>query len=209
MRVILASTSPRRRELLALLQIPFDTVAPTFVEETRPDLQPDQLASFYAEGKARSCAERFPDALVLGSDTVVTVDHELLGKPYDADDARGILWRLRGREHRVLTAVALVGANGGVQETGIEQVRVWMRAFSRGEMEQYVAGGECRDKAGAYAIQGAGGTLVERIEGDFTATVGLPLKRVADMLRTCGCLIPVDVERLYRERPYPNWVDFG
>ena len=100
MRLILASTSPRRRELLALLQIPFETVAPTFVEEIQPGLQPEQLVSFYAAGKARSCAERYPDALVLGSDTVITLDDELLGKPKDAEDARAILWKLRGREHR-------------------------------------------------------------------------------------------------------------
>ncbi len=209
MRLILASTSPRRRELLALLQIPFETVAPTFVEEPQPGLHPDQLVSLYAEGKARSCAERFPDALVLGSDTVIALDRELLGKPKDADDARAILSRLRGREHQVLTAVALVGARDRVREQGLERVRVWMRPYPGSEMERYIAGGECRDKAGAYAIQGTGGTLVERIEGDFTATVGLPLKRVAEMLRKAGCLIPVDVERLYRERPYPNWRDFS
>lgn len=208
MRLILASTSPRRRELLALLQVPFETVAPTFEETPRPGLRPDQLVSLYAEGKARSCAERFPDALVLGSDTVITLDRELLGKPNDADDARAILWRLRGREHQVLTAVALLGPRGGIRETGVERVRVWMRAFTGAEMERYVAGGECLDKAGAYAIQGTGRTLVDRIEGDFTATVGLPLKRIAEMLHRSGARIPVDVDRLYRERPYPNWADF-
>lgn len=209
MRLILASTSPRRRELLALLQIPFETMVPTFVEELQPDLQPDQLVSLYAEGKARSCAEQFPDALVLGSDTVITLDHDLVGKPKDANDARAILWRLRGREHRVLTGVALVSAPDGVREIGIEEVRVWMRPYSREEMEQYVLSGECRDKAGAYAIQGAGGDLVQRIEGDFTATVGLPLRRVITMLRKGGCRVRVDVEGLYRERPYPNWVRFA
>lgn len=208
MRLILASTSPRRRELLALLQIPFETAAPAFEETHRPSLQPEQLVSLFAEGKARSCAGRFPDALILGSDTVITLDRTLLGKPKDADDARAILWRLRGREHRVLTAVSLLGAGDGVRETGLERVRVWMRAFTSAEMEQYIASGEYRDKAGAYAIQGRGRTLVERIEGDFTATVGLPLKRVVQMLTKSGCHIPVDIERLYRERPYPNWADF-
>lgn len=209
MRLILASTSPRRKELLALLQIPFVTVSPTFVEELQPGTPPDQLVSLYAEGKAQSCAERFPDALVLGSDTVITLDRELLGKPKDRDDARAILWRLRGREHQVLTAVTLLCARDGVRATGIEPVRVWMRPYTRSEMERYIASGECWDKAGAYAIQGTGRTLVERIEGDFTATVGLPLKRVVEMLKNNGCPVPVDVERLYLDRPYPNWADFA
>lgn len=209
MRLILASTSPRRRELLALLKVPFETAAPAFVEELRTDVTADRLVSLHAEGKARSCADRFPDALVLGSDTLITLDGALLGKPRDAEDARAILWRLRGREHRVLTGVALLGPGGGTLDAGVEQVRVWMRPYTRGEVERYVRSGECRDKAGAYAIQGAGRTLVDRLEGDYTATVGLPLRRVVGMLRRHGGLASIDVERLYRERPYPHWADFG
>lgn len=207
--LILASTSARRKELLSLLRIEFETVAPNFTEQPRADLLPDEQVQFFAEGKARSCARQFPDAWVLGSDTLIVVDGVILGKPADRADARAMLCRLRGREHVIHTGVALVRQNDGVRDGGVETVRVWMKAMSDEQVEAYLQIGEYTDKAGAYAIQGHGGQLIARIEGDFTAVVGLPLRLVAHTLSAHGVPVPVPVGTLYREQPYPNWARFS
>ncbi len=206
--LLLASTSPRRRELLALLGVPFDVVEPQFEERLVPGLSPAELVKDFAAGKARSCAERHPEAWVLGSDTVIVVDDVVLGKPADGADAERMLRLLRGREHRILTAVALHRRADGRDETGVAAVRVWMKPFTEAELAAYLRTGESLGKAGAYSIQGEGGRLIARIEGDFTAAVGLPLKLTAELLAKVGVSVPVDVETLYREKPYPNWTTF-
>ncbi len=208
MRLILASTSARRKELLSLLQVPFDVVTPAFTEGLRGDLSPEDQARFCAEGKARSCSGRFPEALVLGSDTLLAVDGEILGKPMDRGDARAILSRLRGRDHTIHTAVALLRQNDGTRDLAVETVHVWMRALDDAQISAYVQTTDGMGKAGAYAIQGSGGHLVSHIQGDFTAVVGLPLNLVADLLHARGVTIPVDMEALYRHKPYENWDRF-
>jgi septum formation protein len=208
MRLILASTSPRRRELLALLQVPFEAVEPTFVEQLRGGLPPDEQARLFAEGKAQLCGARFPHDLVLGSDTLISIDEAVLGKPADSAEAGAMLRRLRGRDHLIHTAVALRQEAAGRQDVGIETVRVWVRSLSEAEVEAYVRSEEGMGKAGAYSIQGAGGGLIERIEGDYTAVVGLPLRLVAGLLTKHGMDPPVDVEGLYRKKPYQNWGKF-
>ena len=206
--LILASTSARRKELLSLLGVPFDTATPRFTEQPRLDLTPLEQAQFFAEGKARSCTKQAADEWVLGSDTLVVVDEIVLGKPEDWGHARGMLCQLRGREHVIHTGVALVRLEDGVRACGVETVQVWMKDISDEEVEAYLQTGESMGKAGAYAIQGHGGQLIERIEGDFTAVVGLPLRLVAHVLSAHGFHVPISVERLYRERPYPNWTRF-
>lgn len=208
MRIILASTSPRRKELFELLQIPFEVVEPAFQEQLRRDLPPDQQARLFAEAKARSCADRFPDSLVIGSDTLIAVDRDVLGKPTDRAEAGTMLRRLRGREHLIYTAVALVQKTAGIQDLVVETVRVRMRPLTDDEVEDYLRTGEGIGKAGAYAIQGSGGRIIEKIEGDYPAAVGLPLRRVAQVLQRRGVRLPIDVETLYRTKPYPNWERF-
>lgn len=208
MRLILASTSPRRHDLLGLLQIPFEVAEPDFVERLMPDVAPAEQARFFAEQKARSCARRFPEALVLGSDTLISLAGEVLGKPADATDAAAMLRRLRGRRHEVHTAVALGRKGGAAYDTAVETVVVWMREFSEAELESYVRSGESLGKAGAYSIQGKGGDLVARIEGDYPAVVGLPLRLVDRLLRQRDVPCPVSVEEVYRRKPYPNWARF-
>ncbi len=183
--------------------------APTFAEVLGRGTSPPDLALRFAEGKAESCAARFPDALVVGSDTLIELDGTVLGKPEDLADARGMLRRLRGRAHLIHTAVALRRASDGLADGAVETVRVWMRAFSEEELEAYLQTGESLGKAGAYSIQGEGGRLIERIAGDYPAAVGLPLGRLAALLERHGCRVPADVDRLYWERPYPNWVRFA
>ena len=208
MQLVLASTSPRRRELLALLGVSFEVQAPAFEEHPRTGLSPRKQVEYFALGKAKSIAGKRPDDLVLGSDTVIELDGRLLGKPRDRDEARDMLTDLAGRPHEVHTAVALCSRIRGVESVEIATATVFMREDVEGAIERYLASGESLGKAGAYSIQGAGGDLVERIEGDFTAVVGLPLTVVARLLGSVGYPIPRNVEEVYRRKPYPNWSRF-
>jgi septum formation protein len=209
MSLILASTSPRRRELLALLGIPFDVKSPPFEERLvadRPAI--DQVQSF-AQGKARSVAIQEPEAIVLGSDTVIELDHGVLGKPADPAEARVMLRRLAGRDHYVCTAVALVCSALGIDVVALSSSVVRMKPFDERAHERYLATGESLGKAGAYSIQGEGGNLVDSIDGDFPTVVGLPLRLVAQLLTQAEVRVPVDLDVLYTVKPYANWVRFS
>ncbi len=209
MRLILASTSPRRQELLSLLQIPFEVVAPVFEEDVQPGRFAEDQVQAFARGKAKSCAVCNPDAFVLGSDTLIACDGDIMGKPADAEEARSMLRRLAGRAHVIYTAISLQHARDRVDDVAIEPVRVWMKPASEQEIDAYVSTGESLGKAGSYAIQGVGARLIDRIEGDYPAAVGLPLRAVATMLEKHGVVVPVDVERLYGMKPYANWPRFA
>lgn len=209
MQLVLASTSPRRRGLLALLGVSFEVDPPAFEEHPLAGLSPREQVGYFAIEKARSIAGRRPGDLVLGSDTVIELDGRLLGKPRDLDEARGMLTDLAGRPHEVHTAVALCSRIRAVDSVEIVTATVYMYAGIEDAIERYLVSGESLGKAGAYSIQGAGGNLVERIEGDFTAVVGLPLAVVARLLGSVGYPIPRDVEEIYRQKPYPNWSRFA
>jgi septum formation protein len=209
MQLVLASTSPRRRELLALLGVSFEVDPPAFDEHPLVGLSPREQVEYFALEKARSIADRRPGDLVLGSDTVIELDGRLLGKPRDLDEARDMLNNLAGQPHEVHTAVALCSRIRAVESVEVATATVFMRADVDGAIERYLASGESLGKAGAYSIQGAGGDLVERIEGDFTAVVGLPLIVVARLLGSVGYLIPRNVEEVYRQKPFPNWSRFA
>lgn len=208
MRVILASTSPRRRELLSLLEVPFDIVTPAFEEHIQPDVPAVEQARAFAEGKARVVAAARPEAVVLGSDTLIEVDHLVVGKPHTVEEARIMLTALRGRRHRIWTAVAVCRPSIGFEETACSMVDVWMKAWTEVELHTYLATKESLDKAGGYAIQGHGADLIERIEGDYTAAVGLPLRASAELLAKAQCPPRVDLDELYRRRAYANWSRF-
>ena len=208
MPLILASTSPRRRELLALLGIPFDVNSPSFEERlvaNRPAIQ--QVMSF-AQGKAQSVARQEPEAIVLGCDTVINLDHDVLGKPADLAEARAMLRRLAGRDHHVCTAVALVYSTRVINVVALSTAVVRMKPFDEHTHERYLATGESLGKAGAYSIQGEGGDLVDSIDGDFPTVVGLPLRLVAQLLAQAGVRVPVDLDELYVTKPYANWARF-
>jgi septum formation protein len=209
MQLVLASTSPRRRELLALLGVPFEVDPPAFEEHPLVGLSPREQVVYLALEKARSIANRRPGDLVLGSDTVIELDGRLLGKPRDLDEARDMLIDLAGKMHEVHTAVALCRRIPAVESVEVATAMVYMHADVEGAIERYLASGESLDKAGAYSIQGAGGDLIERIEGDFTAVVGLPLAAVARLLVSVGYPMSRNAEELYRQKPYPNWSRFA
>ena len=208
MSLILGSTSPRRRELLALLGLPFDVKSPSFEERLVPGLTAIEQVQSFAQGKAQSVAKQEPEAIVLGSDTVIELDHDVLGKPADLTEARAMLRRLAGRDHHVHTAVALVCSAHAIDIVALSTAVVQMKPFNEQVHERYLATGESLGKAGAYSIQGEGGDLVASIDGDFTTVVGLPLCPVAQLLTQAGVRVPVDLGELYATKPYANWARF-
>jgi septum formation protein len=187
----LASTSPRRKDLLSRLKIPFLVVPPPF-EETPTELPARDEALLFAERKARSVAEVIMksggEGWVLGADTLIACEGEILGKPKDEKDACRILRRLSGRTHEVHTSVALLDvATSKVLRHGVETARVTFRPMTDEEIRSYVATGEPMGKAGAYAVQGKARSLfIENVEGDEEAVVGLPIALVAKWLKEVG-----------------------
>jgi len=183
-RVVLASASPRRRDLLNLIGIAHE-VRPANIDETmRPREAPRRYAERLAREKASAVATRDPDLITIGADTVVVINRKVLGKPADPSDAARMLRMLSGREHTVITAVAV--SRGRKLRSAIEEVRVKFRRLRGDEIDEYIAMGEPMDKAGAYGIQGYGATIVERIEGDYFAVMGLPLVRLVGLMRDVG-----------------------
>jgi septum formation protein len=190
--LVLASASPRRRELLARLRLPF-VVVPSEVDETVPEgLAPEEVAGSLALVKARAVATRHPGRVVIGADTVVALhDHRppILGKPRDDAEAAWMLRALRGRWHRVSTGIAVV--RDGREWRDVVTAEVRMGDYGDEEIAGYVASGEPHDKAGGYAIQGLGGRLVAEVRGSELAVVGLPLRRLAELLGEAGVPPPV------------------
>jgi septum formation protein len=207
MRLILASTSPRRREILALLGLPFDVIRPDFEEMLSSQRSIEEEVIEFATGKATSVARRHPEAIVIGSDTMISLDHEKIGKPRDLPDSRAMLNKLAGRTHSIYTAVRIIDGSGGPSVTVLEKVTVKMREFSDAKIQEYLACGESLDKAGAYSIQGKGRQLIASIEGDYLAAVGLPLKPIADYLKDRGIAIPRNVDTLTKTSLL-NWQSF-
>jgi septum formation protein len=183
-RLILASRSPRRAELLQRLGLRFE-VLPAEIDETYVDHEmPAVHAERLAREKAFAISHAHPDALVVGSDTIVVLGSDVLGKPRDDAEAVSMLMRLEGREHQVFTGVAV--ASGGRVESELERVTVRFGKLSRRECEEYVATGEPMDKAGGYGIQGFGSALVEAIDGDYFAVMGLPVVCTLKLIRRFG-----------------------
>jgi septum formation protein len=188
--LVLASSSPRRRRLLRGLGVPFSVRVPDVDERPRPRELPGPHVRRLARAKASAVARQLTPGCgarwVVGADTVVVLDGEILGKPRDAADARGMLARLSGRTHEVLTGVALVPAAGGRARTAVVRSRVRMKPFDGATIARYVAGGEPLDKAGAYAVQGRGRRLVAGVDGSLTNVVGLPLERLRTLFAAAG-----------------------
>jgi septum formation protein len=178
--LILASASPRRRQLLEMLGLEV-VVRPSHVAEVR---LPNEPPVAYAERLARDKALAVPGPLVLGADTTVLLDDALLEKPVDAEDALRMLRRLQGRTHEVITSVALV--SGGTVRQATDITAVTFRPCADAFLRAYIATGEPMDKAGAYGIQGYGAALVERIDGDFFGVMGLPVRLVLQLLEEAG-----------------------
>jgi septum formation protein len=182
--IILASESPRRRELLELLGMSFEVHPAADEESPEPAESPSAFAVRAARAKALLVAKDFPKSPILASDTVVEIDNQVLGKPISTSDARAMLRMLSGRTHQVHTAVALV-VNGRCQSL-LDTADVRFRPLDKRTIDWYVATTEPMDKAGAYAVQGAGGLLVESVEGSPQTVIGLPIHRLPNLFEECG-----------------------
>ncbi|MGB8506766.1 MAG: Maf family protein [Pyrinomonadaceae bacterium] len=181
--LVLASSSPRRAEILSAVGWPFETCPADIDETMRAGEEPSAYVRRLAREKAGAVAATRLFGLVLGADTVVVIDEEVLGKPRDETDARRMLRLLSGRGHEVLTGIALVRAEDGRASVSFERTHVRFAALSDTEIDWYVSSGEPSGKAGAYAIQGRAALFVEAIEGDYWNVVGLPVRRVYELAR--------------------------
>lgn len=189
--ILLASASPRRRELLSLLGLPFSVVVAD-VDETDGDGEsPQAMVQRLGRAKALAVATRHPHALVIAADTTVALDGKSLGKPVDAAEATAMLRALRGRLHRVYSGLTV--AQGDQALTDLAESDVWMRNYGDEEIARYVISGDPLDKAGAYAVQHASFHPAERVEGCFASVMGLPLCHLARTLARLGVTVPVNV----------------
>ncbi|MDG0813708.1 Maf family protein [Cohnella rhizosphaerae] len=191
--LVLASTSPRRQQLIGLLGLPVE-IMPSHADEDTPEgWSPARIVEALARRKAEAVldrAARTPGAIVVGSDTIVVLDGDVLGKPKDRGDAIAMLTRLAGRGHEVFTGLCCIEASSGRAVVSHSVTRVFMRALTEDQIARYVDSGEPMDKAGAYGIQEIGAMLVDRIEGDFFTVVGLPVSLLASQLGEFGLQLP-------------------
>ena len=184
--IILASASPQRKELLAMAGFTFK-VMPANVDETAdPSLSPEQLVEFLSKKKAQHIYDQNiweAPAIIVGADTVVSIDNQILGKPSSPEEAFEMLTQLQGRAHVVYTGVTLIPTGGQAAKSFVESAQVFMRRLSPQEIHEYIATGEPSDKAGSYGIQKKGALLIEKVNGDYFTVVGFPLCRFNLALR--------------------------
>ncbi len=185
-KLVLASSSPRRKELLRQIGLNFDVIPSSVPEEWEENSPPREVARKLAMDKAVDVATRLSSGIVIGADTIVVLEGSILGKPRDTDDAFKILSELSGNSHEVITAVALIETETGRTITFDATTRVFFREVTDRELHAYIETGEPMDKAGAYGIQGKGILFVRRIEGCYTNVVGLPITDLAEKLSKLG-----------------------
>jgi len=187
-RLILASKSPRRYDLLKQLGLDFEVIPSKIEEDFVPNESPREHVIRLAEAKAMDVSNRYIDCWVIGADTIVYIDGQILGKPRNKEEAREMLRLISGKEHRVLTGISVRSSNKGKGECGAVETAVRMKSLSPAEMDWYVRTGEPFDKAGGYGIQGIGSFMIESINGSYTNVVGLPLCELMQMLVRLGAM---------------------
>jgi septum formation protein len=185
-KIILASASPRRKELLKKIGLKFGVEPSDYAEDMRSGLSPDELARAISLGKARAVASRHRNTIVIAADTFIVFRGKIMGKPGTEAEARRMLRKLRGKPHSVITGFTILDTDKNKVLTKSIETVVHIRNLTSKEIETYVKSGEPLDKAGAYAIQGLGSVIVERIEGDYFNVIGLPLSALAEGLRDFG-----------------------
>jgi septum formation protein len=188
-KIILASASPRRKEILKKTGLKFSVDESTYEENNGIGLKPPQLALYHARSKAREVAARHKNALVISADTIVVLKNVIFGKPEDKADAARILKALSGRTHAVITAFTILDTASKKELSKAVESMVTFRRLEDSEISAYIKSGEPMDKAGAYGVQGLGAAIVKKIEGDFFNVMGLPLSELAEQLRKFGIKI--------------------
>jgi len=185
-KIILASSSPRRQELLASLNIPFSVHVSDFAEVIDYSIEPKEIVQKLAWEKAKKVKEKYKEGLIIGADTIVVIDKQILGKPKDKEDAFQMLNQLQGRTHTVFTGIAIIDANTNQTQKNFAQAFVTMKKLSEEEIWDYIATKEPLDKAGAYAIQRIGASFISQITGDYFAVVGLSIYLLSELLKQFG-----------------------
>jgi septum formation protein len=185
-KIILASTSPRRKEIFAKLKLDFEIQESSYEEDMSLDMSPEQLAEHLSAGKARVVAEKNPEALIIAADTFIVFEHHRLGKPKTPEKAREMLEMLSGKQHQIVTGVTIIDAATRKTVSFHDTIKIYVQELTPEVIEAYIKTGEPLDKAGAYALQEIGSLLIEKIEGDFFGAMGLPLRRLAQELEDFG-----------------------
>lgn len=188
-KIILASTSPRRKELFAKLRLPFIIEAPDYEEDMTLKMPPLKLAKVLSNGKAMSVAKNHKTGIVIGADTFVVLNNKLLGKPKSEAEARKMLVSLSGKRVDILTGLTIIDVKSGKKVSFTDITKIYIKKLSPSEINNYIASGEPMDKAGAFAIQELGAVLIKRIEGDFMGSLGLPLFTLAKELKKLGVAV--------------------
>ena len=182
-KIILASGSPRRKELLTAAGIKFDIDISDYEEDMTLDLSPHELAKYLSKDKASTDAERHKDAVIVAADTFVVLKGEILGKPHTKEKAKEMLKKLSGQTHSIVTGFTIIDTATGKTISEAHESKLYFREILPEEIDEYVNSGEPLDKAGAYAVQGGGGKFVEKIEGDYSNIIGIPMKAFLEKLR--------------------------
>lgn len=185
-KIILASTSPRRKEIFEKAGIPFEFEASDFEEDMSLNLPPVELAKQLSLGKAKAVAEKYHDAIVIGADTFIALNGKVLGKPKTEEKAREMLNVMSGRSHSVFTGYTIIDTKTGKTVSKVIETKVFFKELSKDEIDGYIQSGEPLDRAGSYAIQELGAIFVEKIEGDFFNVMGLPLCALIEDLKSFG-----------------------
>jgi septum formation protein len=185
-KIVLASASPRRKELLQKIGLKFEVDASNCAEEIDPAMKPDEIVRRISAAKAKAVASRHKDAVIIAADTIGVIGKKLLGKPHTAAEARKMLAQISGKSHKVITGFTVLDTATRKIVSGTVSTRVYIKKLNEKEIDAYVATGEPLDKAGAYGIQGLGAVIVEKIDGDYYNVVGLPLSALTEVLREFG-----------------------
>ncbi len=189
--IILASTSPRRKEILKKTGLKFKVVATDYVEDLTLDLPPHKLAKFLSQEKAKAVAKRYTDALIIAADTFIVFQDRIFGKPNTDKEAMRMLKALNGNSHSVITGFTIIDTGCNKELSEAVETKVYFRKLTMDEIGAYVKSGEPLDKAGAYAIQGLGAVIVRKIEGDYFNVMGLPICELIQGLKKFGVTVPL------------------
>jgi septum formation protein len=185
-QVILASTSPRRKQLLELLRVKFKAVDPGYEEIMDQKMRHEDLVKFLALGKAQAAAKKYPNAVIIAADTVVSFNGKAIGKPKNKAVAEKMLKSLGAKSHYIISAVAVLDSKTKQVFVAADKIKIYFRKLSSADIKNYIATGEPMDRAGAYAFQGLGFNFVEKLEGDITTAVGMPMELVYNFLQKLG-----------------------
>jgi len=188
-KIILASQSPRRRDLLKQIGLKFETDPSNYEEDMALKMEPNKLAEFLSLGKAKDVAQRHKDSIIISADTIVAIDGEVFGKPKTPERAKYMLQKLSGRAHSVITGFTIIDTGTNKQASKSVETKVYFKNLSENEIDAYIATGEPLDKGGGYAIQGLAALFVEKIEGDYFNIVGLPILALTTELKNLGVKI--------------------